>query len=97
MFLTKESHLEERTSTLDNQIAKLRLEELGQSISNDAVLIKERASADVYTPNNISPSSKQSTNSACVIVKGAEEQLVCRGMIKYAERTLPHMWREMFM
>ena len=34
-------------------------EELGQSISNDdAALIAERATADVYTPNNISPGSK---------------------------------------
>ncbi len=65
--------------------------DLGQSISNDAVLITEQATADVYTPNNIRPSSKQSTDSVGAIVAGAEEQLTCT-VIQNMERGPSHMF-----
>lgn len=101
MFFNKGRHIKEHMSTLENQIAKLRHqrlntegEELGQSISNNAALITEQATADVYTPNNISQSSKQAANSARAIAKGADEQLARTGIMKYAKRTLPHMFTE---
>lgn len=42
-------------------------------------------------------SAEQQTIHPFHMMKGAGEQLAGTGIIKYAESTLPHMWREMLM
>lgn len=80
------------------QLLKMRRcmarEEVGQSAANDAALSTEQATADVYTPNNI---SRAANNPPIPHDEGSREQLAGTGIIKYAESTLPHMWREMLM